>query len=392
MSLRPPTTEEARLVPGAPPERPPGRSGRTLTWAVAAAAMLVLLALAAVALLRGDEPADVAPPADDPGQVEPEPEPAPEPEAPAPEVRYGEESPANWDVTGVAAGERLTVYSEPGAHSAIAGALAADAVGLESTGRIAWVDGALWRELKGAVIGWVDARYVTETLPDVVYSEEPRANWDVTRVSLDDVLNVRSGPGLQNPVIGTLPPSTVELESTGRIARVDGVLWREIVVPGATTGWVNATYLTETAPRNLPLPVLAMTDQIRDAAGRQDWDRLAELALAGDAPFTAVFDVEMTHAELAAHWRAEAARQPLDQILLKLIGMSEWYERAPTGDEPVLHISPAFMHEPTAANRAALDQAFGAELVESWIADGQYLGWRLGITADGDWTFFVAGD
>jgi chorismate-pyruvate lyase len=41
---------------------------------------------------------------------------------------------------------------------------------------------------------------------------------------------------------------TVELESTGRIAQVDGVLWREIVVPGDGAGWVHAGYLTETAP------------------------------------------------------------------------------------------------------------------------------------------------
>ena len=82
--------------------------------------------------------------------------------------------------------------------------------------------------------------------PEVVYGAELRANWDVTGVSVDDRLNVRSGPGVHNAVMATLAPDMVELESTGRIAHVDGVLWREIVVPGDGTGWVNARYLAET--------------------------------------------------------------------------------------------------------------------------------------------------
>jgi hypothetical protein len=85
-----------------------------------------------------------------------------------------------------------------------------------------------------------------EAGPAVVYGTELRANWDVTGVSVDDQLNVRTGPGVHNAVTATLAPDTVELESTGRIARVDGALWREIVVPGDGTGWVNAGYLAET--------------------------------------------------------------------------------------------------------------------------------------------------
>lgn len=84
--------------------------------------------------------------------------------------------------------------------------------------------------------------------PDVVYGTELRANWDVTGVSADDRLNVRTGPGVRNAVVATLAPDSVGLESTGRIARVDGALWREIVVPGDRTGWVNARYLAETSP------------------------------------------------------------------------------------------------------------------------------------------------
>ena len=93
-----------------------------------------------------------------------------------------------------------------------------------------------------------EAKQPDEPGPAVVYGTEPRANWDVTGVSADDRLNVRTGPGVHNAVMATLTPDTGELESTGRIAQVDGALWREIIVPGDGTGWVNAAYLAETSP------------------------------------------------------------------------------------------------------------------------------------------------
>jgi uncharacterized protein YgiM (DUF1202 family) len=90
----------------------------------------------------------------------------------------------------------------------------------------------------------------TEPAPSasITYGQEARANWDVTGIAAGDTLNVRTGPGVGNQVIATLTGSTAELESTGRIARVAGALWREIIVPGDGTGWVSAQYLTETAP------------------------------------------------------------------------------------------------------------------------------------------------
>ncbi len=100
--------------------------------------------------------------------------------------------------------------------------------------------------------------------PEIIYGQELRANWDVTGVAAGDRLNVRTGPGVHNPVAATLPADAVELESTGRVARVDGVLWREIVVPGDGTGWVNAGYVTETAP--------ALLDDGRRAANLHEVD------------------------------------------------------------------------------------------------------------------------
>lgn len=83
--------------------------------------------------------------------------------------------------------------------------------------------------------------------PTVRYGEELRANWDVTGVADDDVLNVRDLPGVEGAIIGMLAHDAAELESTGRIATVGEQLWREVVVPGDGVGWVAARYLTETS-------------------------------------------------------------------------------------------------------------------------------------------------
>ena len=67
----------------------------------------------------------------------------------------------------------------------------------------------------------------------------------VINVFPDDVLNIRSGPGVQNPVVGTLQYDQSGLTRTERQTSVDGEMWVEIQNPHGGTGWVNADFLTE---------------------------------------------------------------------------------------------------------------------------------------------------
>ena len=67
----------------------------------------------------------------------------------------------------------------------------------------------------------------------------------VINVFADDVLNIRSGPGVQNPVVGTLQYDQSGLTRTERQTSVDGEMWVEIQNPHGGTGWVNADFLTE---------------------------------------------------------------------------------------------------------------------------------------------------
>ncbi|MEZ5244018.1 MAG: SH3 domain-containing protein [Acidimicrobiales bacterium] len=74
---------------------------------------------------------------------------------------------------------------------------------------------------------------------------DPVTDVRVTRVADDDVLNVRTAPGVANAVAFTLPPDATGLAHTGGTDVVDGETWWEIVGPdGAKTGWANARYLT----------------------------------------------------------------------------------------------------------------------------------------------------
>jgi hypothetical protein len=59
------------------------------------------------------------------------------------------------------------------------------------------------------------------------------------------VLNIRSGAGVNNAVVGTLEPTATGILRTGRTNTAGGDLWVEIQNPGGGTGWVNSNFLTE---------------------------------------------------------------------------------------------------------------------------------------------------
>ena len=67
----------------------------------------------------------------------------------------------------------------------------------------------------------------------------------VAGVSLNDVLNIRSGAGVGSPVVGSFPYDAVSVMRTGPTATADGSPWVEVQNPAGGTGWVNSHYLTQ---------------------------------------------------------------------------------------------------------------------------------------------------
>jgi hypothetical protein len=76
----------------------------------------------------------------------------------------------------------------------------------------------------------------------------PTNLYAVINVFPDDVLNIRSGPGVANPVVGTLQFDQSGLTRTGEQSSVGEAMWVEIQNPNGGTGWVNADFLTEYVP------------------------------------------------------------------------------------------------------------------------------------------------
>lgn len=72
----------------------------------------------------------------------------------------------------------------------------------------------------------------------------------VTGVAMEDVLNIRSGAGVANPVIGSFAWDAVNVMRSGASAQADGATWVEVQRPEGGMGWVNMAYLTEYVSRD----------------------------------------------------------------------------------------------------------------------------------------------
>ena len=104
------------------------------------------------------------------------------------------------------------------------------------------------------------AAYPETTAPQPQAQATP-AGYAVTGVAADDMLNVRSGPGVGNMITGMLPPNATGILPTGQSAQsADGGTWWQIADPALPggTGWVNARFL---APAQAAPPQQAATEQ-----------------------------------------------------------------------------------------------------------------------------------
>jgi hypothetical protein len=105
------------------------------------------------------------------------------------------------------------------------------------------------------------------------------ANYRVIFVEADDRLNVRVGPGVENPVVGELAPDARDIRVTGEGERVSESLWLPIEV-GGVSGWVNGFFLTEMVSEAdfcNSANVLGLLTDFRAAVEAKDGEALAEL-------------------------------------------------------------------------------------------------------------------
>lgn len=102
----------------------------------------------------------------------------------------------------------------------------------------------------------------------------------VVLVGSDNLLNVRAGPGIEQPILETLSPTSRDLTLTGQEQVLDGEVWSEIRRPGGDTGWVNSLFLTQQVPAEAFCTTPKVRTLLRDftrAIQENDQETLARL-------------------------------------------------------------------------------------------------------------------
>jgi hypothetical protein len=91
----------------------------------------------------------------------------------------------------------------------------------------------------------------TETLsPMLPTAKQPVSRlYAVALLTPGHTANIRSAPGQDTPIIGSLTFDSGMISSTGNTAEADGLHWIEIAWTQNTTAWVSSLYLTEFVPR-----------------------------------------------------------------------------------------------------------------------------------------------
>lgn len=105
-------------------------------------------------------------------------------------------------------------------------------------------------------------------------------DWLVTGVDQDDTLNVRRGPGVDEPIVHELAPDADDVVLFDAVEWVEGARWGAVAVPGGA-GWVNLAFLR---PPGTNPPAVQGTvnpraetaaDDIQASLGIPDYQRLA---------------------------------------------------------------------------------------------------------------------
>lgn len=158
-------------------------------------------------------------------------------------------------------GDTLNVRNAPRPSGQLLGRLQNGTV-VSNIGGCTMSDGQQWckiRDPRSGVQGWVAARFLSLPRPGAPSAppSPPAANGKVvtvTGVPANDILNVRSGPGTGNRIVGALANGDRVREL--RCQTVGNTRWCEIEMftDMRERGWVNARYLTGSGASATQLP------------------------------------------------------------------------------------------------------------------------------------------
>jgi hypothetical protein len=131
----------------------------------------------------------------------------------------------------------------------------------------------------------------TPTLSPETAAEEPATSqppsattevdlgYQVVFVEEDDVLNVRTEPGVDNDVVAELAPNAVDVQIVGPGEVVTGSTWVPISA-GTNTGWVNSRFLSQVVDSEKFCQneaVVTLMDDLMEAIANEDGQLLSQL-------------------------------------------------------------------------------------------------------------------
>lgn len=195
---------------------------------------------------------------------------------------------------------------------------------------------------------------------------------------------------------GTLVATTSETAAAGRyednVEVLDAMMQSLRLSDRKSTCSTGRSTPAPTRHAELPEAVSDTRMAIIQAARACDYDKLAELALAGDSQFTYSFG---GGDRPAAFWReAEAAGgEPLRMLVELLDGPAATRQAGGTTQYlwPAAYAFESWDDVPPSA-REDLTRIYGEDDLRRFEQFGSYVGHRVGITQSGDWIFFVGGD
>ncbi len=171
----------------------------------------------------------------------------------------------------------------------------------------------------------------------------------VIGVRFDDVLNVRAGPGTDQPIVATLGPTSNEAVATGHTRALPRSFWTEVTV-GGVTGWASLAFLAH----------LGLTDDITSAVV----DALGAVPTAGTMEELGMMVAE-TQASAEPRSDLVVVEAPtvgdLGEITIDVVGL---------GDDALRGVRLHVLAEPTS-------DGFSLRTVEATLLCGR------GVTADG---------
>jgi hypothetical protein len=209
------------------------------------------------------------------------------------------------------------------------------------------------------------------------------------------IVNLLSGEELTvTPVDGAHETTVTRLEWDGEAAVVSFSDRPPVVLAGGqvvsrpevagTASLIRSQEPPPPADTALPPAVAATRESILEAAAAGDVGRLADLALAGSGSFTYSFggNNPPTREELLEAWQDPE----LLQTMVTLLDLPH------TEQDGIFAWPSAFSSNPTDEDWAAVEVLYSEEEIAQMKQFGGYIGYRIGITEQGDWIFFVAGD